>query len=81
VSAVVCYRHHRRLGLPGTGLWTVFVLLTGPAGLAGYWLHRHWPATERCSRCGAVVPRDRQKCLACAAEFPLPALKGCEVFA
>ncbi len=81
ILAVVCYRHYRSYDKTGGLVWAAFVLVLGVPGLVGYWLHRRWPATERCPHCGATVPRDRENCLACAAEFPAPALKGIEVFA
>lgn len=78
---VGCFRHHRCYEKTGGIKWAVFVLLFGVPGLVGYWLHRRWPTMERCGGCGATVPRDRLECLACAAEFPAPVLKGIEVFA
>jgi hypothetical protein len=81
ILAALCYRHHRRYTDRGGAAWALFVLVMGVPGAVGYWLHRQWPATERCDHCGAVVPRDRDGCLACAAEFPAPALKGIEVLA
>jgi hypothetical protein len=81
ISAVVCYRHFHRYGRTGAGPWVIFVLLTGLPGLVGYLLHRRRPAVERCRSCGAVVPRDRQDCLVCAAEFAPPEPRGIEVFA
>ena len=81
ILAGVCYRHHRRYADRGGAAWALFVFLMGVPGAIGYWLHRQWPATERCGHCGAIAPRDRDGCLTCAAEFPAPALKGIEVFA
>jgi len=79
--AGLCYRHHRRYADRGGAAWALFVLLTGVPGAIGYWLHRRWPATERCAHCGVTVPRDRDNCLACATEFSAPAPIGTEVFA
>jgi hypothetical protein len=36
---------------------------------------------EDCPARGKNVPRDRQQCPACHADFPRPELKGTEVFA
>jgi hypothetical protein len=51
------------------------------AALVGYLFHRRWPVMDACPACGRPVPRDRDSCAACGAEFPPPALKGIEVFA
>jgi hypothetical protein len=79
--AAWCYRRHRRFEERGALVWAAFVFLTGPAGIVGYLLHRRWPASERCAACGTVVPRDREECLACEAQFPPPAPEGIEIFA
>jgi hypothetical protein len=79
--AVVAFRRQRRLAGRGALAWAAFVFLVGPPGLVGYWLHRRWPPVERCEKCGVTVPRDRQQCLVCAAEFAPPAREGIEVFA
>ena len=84
ISAVLAgasYRRQFRFAKQEAVAWAIFVLLSGPAGLIGYLMHRHWPATERCSRCGAIVPRDRDTCRVCAAAFPAPAPRGIEIFA
>jgi hypothetical protein len=80
-AATICYRHQRRVGGRHPIAWTLFVFLTGLPGLAGYWLHRAWPPRERCVNCGASAPADRWQCLACAVEFPQPALVGSEILA
>jgi uncharacterized membrane protein len=79
--AAYCWRRHRPYYLPASGLWFVFVLLTGLPGLVGYLFHRRWPVREACPACGRLVPRDRDACAACGAEFPPPQPKGIEVFA
>jgi hypothetical protein len=81
VLAVLVYRRHRRYSETGGLAWAVFIVVLGVPGLIGYWLHRRWPVSERCSKCGALVPRDRENCLRCAAGFPAPELTGLEVFA
>jgi hypothetical protein len=81
VLAGASYRRHFRFGQRGALAWAIFVLLGGPAGMIGYLLHRHWPAIERCQQCGATVPRDRDGCRICSAEFPAPAPRGIEIFA
>jgi hypothetical protein len=61
--------------------WPLFVFVLGLPGWIGYRFGRSWPVLEKCSTCGAAVPGDRPSCAACHADFPLPALKGTEVFA
>jgi hypothetical protein len=61
--------------------WTVFVLLAGIPGYAGFLLGRRWPVREPCPNCRANVPRDRDACAECGTPFPEPALKGIEIFA
>jgi hypothetical protein len=80
-GAVVAYRRQRRYDGGSAAAWATFVFLLGPAGLLGYLLHRQWPARASCEHCGKLVPRNRSTCLACAAEFSPPAMKGVEVFA
>jgi hypothetical protein len=81
--AVLCYRRQVRYGVSRAEciVWPLFVLLLGLPGWIGYRFGRSWPVLETCPACGGVVPRDRGDCARCAAEFPLPALKGTEVFA
>ena len=81
VLATWCYRRHRRYSQNGALAWALFVFLFGAPSLAGYLLHRRWSVTEKCQHCGEVTPRDRDACLHCDTEFPLPALKGIEIFA
>jgi hypothetical protein len=81
--AVLCYRRQVRYGA-GTAecvLWPLFVLALGLPGWVGYRFGRSWPVLEVCPGCGARVPRDRDACARCEAEFPSPSLKGTEVFA
>ncbi|HEY7153501.1 MAG TPA: hypothetical protein VH575_06050 [Gemmataceae bacterium] len=83
VFAVLCYRRQVRYGVGRAEriVWPLFVLLLGLPGWIGYRFGRSWPVLETCPACGGVVPRDRGDCARCAAEFPLPELKGTEVFA
>jgi hypothetical protein len=76
-----CCRRHRRYYQPASGVWLVFVLLTGLPGLVAYLFHRRWPVLEKCPTCGHDVPRDRETCAKCGTTFPAPEPKGCEVFA
>ena len=78
--AWLCYRRQRRYGLGWTGAWVVFVFLLGVPGMIGYLFHRRWPVLESCPACGRRVPRDREACCWCGAEFPLPEQLGTEVF-
>jgi hypothetical protein len=81
--AWLCYRRQVRYGASRAQrvVWPVFVFLFGVPGWVGYRWGRSWPALERCPACGTVAPRDRVGCAVCQAEFPLPALRGTEVFA
>jgi hypothetical protein len=81
VLAVYAFRHQRRYEPRTAFAWAVFVFLLGPAGLLGYLAHRRWPTLDECTACHARVPRNREYCQACQAEFPAPALLGGEVFA
>jgi hypothetical protein len=81
VLAFVCYRRTKRISEYGLLAWALFVFLLGAPGLVGYLLHRRWPVTEKCQHCGEITPRDRDACLDCGTEFPLPPLKGIEIFA
>lgn len=81
ILAIWVYRRHGRYESRGAAAWAVFVLLLGPLGLAGYLIHRQWPARENCEHCGRPAPRDRSTCAHCAGAFPSAALKGMEVFA
>ncbi len=79
--AVWTFRRQSRYAVTGAEAWAVFVLVTGVPGAVGYWLHRCWPVSEVCRACGFRSPRDRDGCLACAAEFPVPELCGIEILA
>jgi hypothetical protein len=81
--AVLCYRRQVRYAASGPErlLWPLFVLLLGLPGWVGYRFGRSWPVLEPCPSCDAGVPRDRDACARCDAEFPPAALKGTEVFA
>ncbi len=77
--AVWVRRRQRQLGLDYADLWAGFVLILGPAGLFAYLVHRSWPVLEACPACGVNVPRDRETCLHCGAEFPGPAALSTEI--
>jgi hypothetical protein len=81
--ALLCHRRQVRYGASRAEriVWPLFVLLLGLPGWIGYRFGRSWPVLEACPECGQTVLRDRDDCIRCAAEFPLPALKGTEVFA
>jgi hypothetical protein len=81
ILAAFCWRRNRQYYQSASGAWFVFVLLTGLPGLVGYLFHRRWPVREACPACLKFVPRDRDTCAACGAEFPPPPRKGIEVFA
>ncbi len=81
VLAFLCWRRNRRFHQPASIVWLVFVFLAGLPGLVGYLFHRRWPVLEACPACKQSVPRDRDACAECGAEFPPPPLKGIEVFA
>jgi hypothetical protein len=57
------------------------VLLLGLPGFFGYWLEHRRPKLESCDACDEIVPRDREACAACDAQFPTPPLMGTEIFA
>ncbi len=79
--AWLCCRRQQRYGLPWTKTWAAFVFLAGLPGLVAYYVHRRWPALEKCPACNLPAPRDREACFVCGHEFPAPAPKGIEVFA
>jgi hypothetical protein len=81
VAAAVGYRRQRRVTGRDAAFWAIFVFLFGLPGLLGYWTHRRWPVSERCSACAPWVPRDGVDCPRCAAPFPEPAARGIEIFA
>ena len=83
VLAAATWRQGRRFGLPRRerAVWSVFVLLFGVPAFAGFRLQRRWPAREPCPHCHARSPRDRDACADCGTPFPVPALRGTEIFA
>jgi hypothetical protein len=83
VLAIVVWRRSRSFGLPQRDqiTWAVFVLLFGFAAYVGFLLHRRWPIRQPCPSCHAEAPRDRAACVECGTRFPVPALRGIEIFA
>jgi hypothetical protein len=81
--AIGAYRRQVRYGAAGRArlAWSLFVFFFGLPGWIGYIYLRSWPVLARCPDCAAVVPQDRTDCARCHVDFPLPALKGTEVFA
>lgn len=81
--AVLAYRRLVRYATSRTEriVWPLFVVVFGLPGWIGFRFVRKWPMLEPCPTCAAIVPRDRIPCARCAADFPLPVLKGTEVFA
>ena len=77
--AIVVHRRQTSLDQGAALGWAIFVFLFGVAGVAGYWWHRRWPICAACPKCGKVVPRDRDACLACREEFPAPAALSTEI--
>jgi hypothetical protein len=75
------FRRQSRYSRHGAVAWAMFVFIWGVPGLVAYLLHRHWPASETCEKCGKSSPRDRDACLHCGTAFPPPAMKGIEIFA
>jgi hypothetical protein len=81
VTAALAYRRQRRYGLPGAAVWAAFAFVLGVPGWIAYRFHRTWPVLEECPACQQPSPRGREACTECGGEFPLPPLKGIEVFA
>jgi hypothetical protein len=84
VSALVAiyfYRRHKLKAGRGALAWAIFIFIWGLPGIVGYLMHRNWPTTEICQKCGKPSPRDRNACLHCTTAFPAPAMKGIEIFA
>lgn len=81
--AWLCHRREVRHGGSRAEciIWPMFVFLLGLPGWIGYRFCRSWPAIEPCPTCKQPIPRDRQKCAACQTQFPLPDLKGTEIYA
>jgi hypothetical protein len=81
VFAWLAFRRQRRLRQPSAVAWAVFVGVFGPIGYLAYRWHRPGPPVVECPTCGKRVPRNRDDCAACSAEFPAPSPLGIEVFA
>jgi hypothetical protein len=79
VAAAVYRRRQKQFALPMQPAWIAFLILGGLPALAGYYWHRRWPVRLPCPACGTSVPRDREMCSECAAEFPPPPRNGLEI--
>jgi hypothetical protein len=81
--AWLCHRRQVRYQVTGPArtVWPLFVLALGLPGWIAFRFGHSWPVLEPCPACHTAVPRDRQECARCAADFPTPELKGTEVFA
>jgi hypothetical protein len=79
--AIWTFRRQSGFSRHGAVAWAMFVFIWGVPGIVAYLLHRHWPASETCEKCGKLSPRDRDACLHCGTAFPPPAMKEIEIFA
>jgi hypothetical protein len=79
--AWVILRLQRKYRRGGSGAWAVFVFLFGVPGFLAYLVEHRRAKLEACRQCGEIVPRDREACAACEAEFAAPARVGTEIFA
>jgi len=82
VSAVIGWLLARRYNF-STGAclgWTLFIFVTGIAGLLGFLCVQDWPAREPCPNCRKLRTVDRENCEHCASPFPPPARTGTEIF-
>ena len=77
--AIFVYRRQTALDQGAALGWAIFVFFFGVAGFAGYWWHRRWPIQLACPKCGKLVPRDRDACLACREAFPAPVALSTEI--
>ncbi len=71
-------RKYRRCG---DVAWAGFVFLFGVPGFLAYLVEQRRAKLEACRQCGEIVPRDRETCAACEAEFAPPSRVGTEIFA
>jgi hypothetical protein len=74
-------RLQRKYRRSGSAAWVVFVFLFGVPGFLAYLVEHRRAKLEACSQCDEIVPRDREVCAACDAEFAPPARIGTEIFA
>ena len=81
--AMIAWRRGRRFGLTISERWgwSVFVLLLGVPGFAGFLLHRRWPPLEACPHCHEMTAIGGGFCARCRVRQPGPKLTGIEVFA
>jgi hypothetical protein len=61
--------------------WPLFVFFLGLPSWIGYRYCRKWPPLVVCPACHAAAPGASQACALCEQEFPLPEVKGTEIFA
>ena len=80
LAMFVWWKHKQRCGSWAV-MWAGLVFLLGPAGLIAYTWHWRRAPTEYCPACDRTVPRNREQCPACHAEWPEPQALGIEVFA
>lgn len=79
--ALQTMRLQRRYHRGDTGAWATFVFLLGVPGFVAYLVENRRAKMEECGACHEVVPRDREACASCHAEFAPPPRVGTEVFA
>ena len=84
IAAVLTWwtlRLQRKYRRGGSTAWALFAFVFGVPGFLAYLAEHRQAKLEACSQCGEIVPRDREACAACDAEFAPPARVGTEIFA
>jgi hypothetical protein len=74
-------RLQRKYRRSHSAIWAGFVFLFGLSGFLAYLIEYRRAKLEACTECGEIVPRDREACADCDAEFALPPRVGTEIFA
>lgn len=74
-------RLQRKYYRPSSSVWVPFVFLCGLPGFFAYLIEYRRPNLEACSKCGQIVPRDRDACADCNTEFAPPSPVPTEIFA